>query len=167
MIRRRGLQFTSQPKASISAMHKRRLSDGESSSSDSEGLTEDHRHTNSDVKVIAVETSEKESVPRQKEAVQEAIDRVEEIESDLGSVSGSHTGSTGKGGKGKGKKTHRDFSDENRWKKMKIVGSEKEVMVDLSRVQKYVDLDSQNPSKSVDDFHGNFRSKIFQDYSDL
>ena len=72
--------------------------------------------------------------------------------------------------KRKQKKGKRDMSDETRWQKMKVVGSEKEVMVDLSRVQKYVDYDSstvQAFQSEVKSAKGNFRQQALADYSDL
>jgi hypothetical protein len=68
------------------------------------------------------------------------------------------------------KKNRRDFTDETRWQKMKVVGSEKEVMVDLTRVQKYVDYDSttvQSFESEVKSAKGNFRQQAMADYSDL
>jgi flagellar motor protein MotB len=68
------------------------------------------------------------------------------------------------------KKTRRDFSDETRWQKMKVVGSEKEVMVDLTRIQKYVDYDSttvQSFQSEVQSAKGSFRQQAMADYSDL
>ena len=74
-----------------------------------------------------------------------------------------------KGGKTK-KKEKPDYSDENRWKKMKIHGSEKEIMVDMTRVQKYVDHDSAGVTsvqQEVQQAKGNFRQQQMADYSDL
>ena len=68
------------------------------------------------------------------------------------------------------KKTKRDMSDETRWQKMKVVGSEQEVMVDLTRVQKYVDYDSssfQAFQAEVQSAKGNYRQQALADYSDL
>ena len=68
------------------------------------------------------------------------------------------------------KKTKRDMSDETRWQKMKVVGSEQEVMVDLTRVQKYVDYDSstvQAFQSEVQSAKGNYRQQALADYSDL
>jgi hypothetical protein len=70
----------------------------------------------------------------------------------------------------KQKKGKRDMSDETRWQKMKVVGSEQEVMVDLTRVQKYVDYDSstvQAFQSEVQSAKGNFRQQALADYSDL
>jgi hypothetical protein len=52
---------------------------------------------------------------------------------------------------------------------MKIKGSDKEMLVDMSRVQKYVDLDSVGLTaavKDVQEVQGNFRQQL-ADYSDL
>ena len=72
--------------------------------------------------------------------------------------------------KGKGKqKAKPDYSDETRWKKMKLQGSEKDVMVDMTRLQKYVDLDTVGVSSYQDEIKqakGNFRQQM-ADYSDL
>jgi len=71
--------------------------------------------------------------------------------------------------KGK-KKGKRDMTDETRWQKMKVVGSEKEVMVDLTRIQKYVDHDSSTVTafqSEVQSAKGNFRQQALADYSDL
>jgi hypothetical protein len=62
------------------------------------------------------------------------------------------------------------MSDETRWQKLKVVGSEQEVMVDLTRVQKYVDYDSSTVrafQSEVQSAKGNFRQQALADYSDL
>jgi len=74
------------------------------------------------------------------------------------------------GSKKKQKKGKRDMSDETRWQKLKVVGSEQEVMVDLTRVQKYVDYDSSTVrafQSEVQSAKGNFRQQALADYSDL
>ena len=76
-------------------------------------------------------------------------------------------------GKGKAKpprrKEKKPDDNDTRWQKMKIKGSDKEMLVDMSRVQKYVDLDSVGLTaavKDVQEVQGNFRQQL-ADYSDL
>jgi hypothetical protein len=67
------------------------------------------------------------------------------------------------------KKEKVQLTEEDRWQKMKIKGSDKEMLVDMSRVQKYVDLDSaglQSFQTEVQQVKGNFRQQL-ADYSDL
>jgi hypothetical protein len=62
-----------------------------------------------------------------------------------------------------------EITDDTRWQKMKIKGSDKEMLVDLTRVQKYVDLDSAGVKQVHDEVaqaKGNFRQHVV-DYSDL
>jgi hypothetical protein len=69
----------------------------------------------------------------------------------------------------KAKKEKVEMSEEERWQKMKIKGSDKEIMVDMSRVQKYIDLDNaglQSFKEEVQQVKGNFRQQL-ADYSDL
>ena len=67
------------------------------------------------------------------------------------------------------KKDKPDLTDETRFQKMKVKGSEKEILVDMTRVQKYVDLDSagvKSFQSEVQQAKGNFRQQL-ADYSDL
>jgi hypothetical protein len=70
----------------------------------------------------------------------------------------------------KGKKRQkRDISEEDRWQKIKLKGSEKEILVDKTRIQKYVDFDSTGVASfqaEVKEIKGNFRQTL-ADYSDL
>lgn len=61
-------------------------------------------------------------------------------------------------------------SDEERWKKMKLKGSDNEILVDVKRLQKYVDFDSAGITsfqEEVKQAKGNFRQQAMTDYSDL
>lgn len=61
-------------------------------------------------------------------------------------------------------------SDEERWKKMKLKGSDNEILVDVTRLQKYVDFDSAGITsfqEEVKQAKGNFRQQAMTDYSDL
>ena len=67
-------------------------------------------------------------------------------------------------------KEKRDYSDTNKWKKVKIKGTDKEVMVDLKKCQKYIDYDSttvQSFQAEIEAAKGNFRQQQMTDYSDL
>ena len=67
------------------------------------------------------------------------------------------------------KKEKQTLTDETRWQKMKLKGSDKELLVDMSRVQKYVDYDCagvQTFQAEVQQTKGNFRQQL-ADYSDL
>ena len=73
------------------------------------------------------------------------------------------------GPKGK-KKQKPDYTDETKWQKVKLKGSEKEVMIDKSRLQTYVDFDSAGVTSfqnEVKQAQGNFRQQALADYSDL
>ena len=62
-----------------------------------------------------------------------------------------------------------EITDDTRWQKMKIKGSDKEMLIDITRVQKYVDLDSaglKEITEEVAQAKGNFRQQVV-DYSDL
>lgn len=61
-------------------------------------------------------------------------------------------------------------SDEERWKKMKLKGSDNEILVDVTRLQKYVDFDSAGITsfqEEVKQAKGNFREQAMTDYTDL
>lgn len=72
----------------------------------------------------------------------------------------------------KNKKGKVDISDETRFKKMRIKGVDREILVDMTRVQKYVDYDSvgvQSLQAEIESAKGNFRGQqhAVADYSDL
>lgn len=74
-----------------------------------------------------------------------------------------------KGPKGK-KKQKPDYTDETKWQKVKLKGSEKQVMIDKSRLQTYIDFDSAGVTSfqnEVKQAQGNFRQQALADYSDL
>ena len=158
MQRRRGLVSqpisTTAPHASSEAALKRvrsRSVSSDESSNDETTLQEDksHRelHVSEGVTATVTESGDNKLVPHP----------------DTGSIDANAS-------KRKQKKGKRDTSDETRWQKMKVVGSEKEVMVDLTRVQKYVDYDSstvQAFQTEVKSAKGNFRQQALADYSDL
>ena len=74
-------------------------------------------------------------------------------------------------GKGKGKsKGKADYSDESKWKKIRVRGSEEELTVAVSSIQKYVDHDAAGVAsfqKEVEAAKGNYRQQATADYSDL
>jgi hypothetical protein len=159
MQRRRGLVSqpipSTTPHASVSGPSKRARSQIASSDDSSES---DERVTDSqDVAHVSEEPTipieEKKNSDETSEKPHDETDSVEPPDS-----------------KRKQKKGKRDMSDETRWQKLKVVGSEEEVMVDLTRVQKYVDYDSstvQAFQSEVQSAKGNFRQQALADYSDL
>ena len=63
-----------------------------------------------------------------------------------------------------------DASGEDRFKKMKLKGSDAEILVDMTRVQKYIDHDSaviSSYQEEVNQARGDFRKQSVADYSDL
>jgi hypothetical protein len=70
----------------------------------------------------------------------------------------------------KPKKGELDYSDETRFKKMRIKGVDREILVDMTRVQKYVDYDSigvRSLQADINSAKGNYRAQTMADYSDL
>ena len=68
------------------------------------------------------------------------------------------------------KRRKREISEEDRWQKIKLKGSDKEILVDKTRIQKYVDFDSTGVASfqaEVKEIKGNFRQQTLADYSDL
>ena len=162
MQRRRGLVSGPTPsstiregQASSASKRERSLSSSSEDSSASENEKIIPNTTNTDLKV-----NESSLEGRGSHDSHTHVDAVN------GSGQPSRSKATGKGLK----KTKRDMSDETRWQKMKVVGSEQEVMVDLTRVQKYVDYDSstvQAFQSEVQSAKGNYRQQALADYSDL
>ena len=159
MLRRRGLvsQSTAKP---ITVSIKKRTLDGSDSDSDSSLSDSSSPSSSSSAKKPQIE-------PVESTSAQESLTG-QSIES---SVVPEASKSDDKQGKGNGKgKPKRDYSDETKWKKIRVEGSDKEVMVDVSRIQKYVDYDAagvDSYKKEIESAKGNFRQQAMADYSDL
>ena len=167
MQRRRGLiSQSSHPAGTVHKASDKPETAGESqesclSSSESSGFSSSDSESEQPRQEVPSATSQVDNPPEQHTA--------EEIVPDDGLDREERSRHPRKGAKTKNKDKP-DYSDENRWKKMKLKGSDKEIMVDMTRVQRYVDYDSAGVTsfqQEVQQAKGNFRQQQMADYSDL
>ena len=150
MSRRRGLVSESTRPSSNITVSRRVVSDDDSDSS----LSDSSSDTDFEKPVDILENQGSEPIESEPAPKAEAV-------GDVGVKKGRRRGKP---------KEDADYTDELKWKKIRVQGSDKEVMVDVSRIQKYVDFDAagvESFQQEIKAAKGNFREQVLADYSDL
>jgi hypothetical protein len=163
MHRRRGLvSQVSQPKAGVHVPgQKRDRSGSDSGLSDASSVSS---ALSSGLSDLEEEFNQREQQKQESKQVEESLEIEDHPESPRSKVRDAKRNANPR------KKEKKEaLTDETKWQKMKLKGSDKELLVDMSRVQKYVDYDSvgvQSFQSEVQQTKGNFRQQL-ADYSDL